>query len=165
MEKKIEALPSLSLEEFQEKKKQQRTKKKKTSQKLNTNSLPKRIAENQNGGELITANIEKSSDDIVNDYHDNTDKAHLVGSQKRKARKQSITRNASATVTKNSNEEPNQRKYIFKYNLINHFIDLLITNVIIELNKLIFIAWCASPDLEALACLAEIAAKRTKLTK
>ncbi|KAK0087061.1 hypothetical protein PV325_001842 [Microctonus aethiopoides] len=134
LEKKIEALPSLSLEEFQEKKKQQRTKKKKTSQKLNTNSLPKRTAENQNGGELNTTNTGKSSDDIVNDYPENTDKAHLVGSQKRKARKQSITRNASATVTKNSNEEPNQ-------------------------------PWCASPDLEALACLAEIAAKRTKLTK
>jgi len=26
-------------------------------------------------------------------------------------------------------------------------------------------AWCASPDLEALACLATVAANRTKLTK
>ncbi|CAD6222263.1 GSCOCG00000874001-RA-CDS [Cotesia congregata] len=135
LEKKIEALPSLSLEEFQEKKKQQRTKKKKLPQKLNTTSITKRTSVNQNKiGQLDSqANNRKETNEIIN-LHDETTNAHLVGSQKRKARKQSITRNTSATSSKNSTEEKNQ-------------------------------PWCASPDLEALACLAELAANRTKLTK
>ncbi|XP_008543276.1 myb-like protein F isoform X1 [Microplitis demolitor] len=134
LEKKIEALPSLSLEEFQEKKKQQRTKKKKLPQKLNTNSIAKRTLVNQNNnGQLDTSiNNRKEINDI--NSHEESNNAHLVGSQKRKARKQSITRNASAIVSKNSTQETNQ-------------------------------PWCASPDLEALACLAELAANRTKLTK
>ncbi|XP_043488194.1 putative transcription factor SOX-15 isoform X3 [Polistes fuscatus] len=113
LEKKIEALPSLSLEEFQEKKKLQRINKKKVLQKLNTNKW----------------------------CHEDGEKSHLVGSQKRKARKQSITRNAAATTTTTtitSNMPGNQ-----------------------EINK----TWCAPPDLEALACLAAVAANRTKLTK
>ncbi|XP_063977761.1 HMG box transcription factor BBX isoform X2 [Diachasmimorpha longicaudata] len=122
LEKKIQALPSLSWEEFQEKKKQQRTKKKKFHQKMHVNSA-KRGHTSQKDDQLHH----------LNDSHEETEKALLVGSQKRKARKQSITRNASATVSKDSSNK--------------------------EAGK----PW--SPDLEALACLAEVAAKRTKLTK
>lgn len=57
------------------------------------------------------ANDRKETNEIIN-LHDETTNAHLVGSQKRKARKQSITRNTSATSSKNSTEEKNQRKYI-----------------------------------------------------
>lgn len=85
LEKKIEALPSLSLEEFQEKKKQQRTKKKKIVQKLTLTSNNKRYQNNFNiNGQANSQNTEDA------------EKALLVGSQKRKARKQSITRNAAA---------------------------------------------------------------------
>ncbi|XP_034947318.1 LOW QUALITY PROTEIN: HMG box transcription factor BBX [Chelonus insularis] len=132
LEKKIEALPSLSLEEFQEKKKQQRTKKKKSSQKLNTNST-KRSLSNQSSQQKNTQNNRKMSTTADDSYEDSNNT--LVGSQKRKARKQSITRNTSATVSKNSLDQGANQP------------------------------WCASPDLEALACLAEIAANRTKLTK
>lgn len=86
LEKKIEALPSLSLEEFQEKKKQQRTKKKKIMQKLNVNASLRKHAAN------------KQSNDV-------SEKALLVGSQKRKARKQSITRNTGATSAAKGNED------------------------------------------------------------
>lgn len=102
LEKKIEALPSLSLEEFQEKKKQQRTKKKKIQQKLHVNSS-KRGHTSQN--------YEPMSQ--VNDSHEEAEKALLVGSQKRKARKQSITRNASATVSKDDDNEGGQCKNLF----------------------------------------------------
>ncbi|XP_015433428.1 PREDICTED: uncharacterized protein LOC107189414 isoform X2 [Dufourea novaeangliae] len=122
LEKKIEALPSLSLEEFQEKKKQQRTKKKKIVQKYKNNF-------NANGQANGSNNrTEHENEDI--------EKGLLVGSQKRKARKQSITRNAAAINDSTQIEAD-------------------------ESNK----SWCASPDLEALACLAAVAANRTKLTK
>lgn len=160
MEKKIEALPSLSLEEFQEKKKQQRTKKKKPSQKLNTNLISKRPPANQNSV-VNTLNNRKSPLEIL-DLHDEADKALLVGSQKRKARKQSITRNASATVSKNSAEETNQRKSKNIKLSINFFFHSIINFCVLFM---LILAWCASPDLEALACLAELAANRTKLTK
>ncbi|XP_076174256.1 bobby sox [Ptiloglossa arizonensis] len=125
LEKKIEALPSLSLEEFQEKKKQQRTKKKKIVQKLTLTSNNKRYQNNFNiNGQANSQNTEDA------------EKALLVGSQKRKARKQSITRNAAA---------------------ISDFKQIEIE----ESSE----SWCASPDLEALACLAAVAANRTKLTK
>ncbi|XP_003699744.1 bobby sox isoform X2 [Megachile rotundata] len=119
LEKKIEALPSLSLEEFQEKKKQQR-KKKKLAQKIT--ALNKRYQNNFN------KNGQANSED--------SEKALLVGSKKRKARKQSITRNAAAISDSKQAATG-------------------------ESNK----PWCASPDLEALACLAAVAANRTKLTK
>ncbi|XP_076640314.1 bobby sox isoform X1 [Colletes latitarsis] len=124
LEKKIEALPSLSLEEFQEKKKQQRTKKKKIVQKLTLALSNKKYQNNFNTNDQ--ANSQNTED---------AEKALLVGSQKRKARKQSITRNAAAISDfKQEIEESNE-------------------------------SWCASPDLEALACLAAVAANRTKLTK
>lgn len=96
LEKKIEALPSLSLEEFQEKKKQQRTKKKKIVQKLTTTSNNKKYLNNTNAnGQTNIQNSRK----ISQTERDNCEDAEklLVGSQKRKARKQSITRNAAAT--------------------------------------------------------------------
>ncbi|XP_035742909.1 HMG box transcription factor BBX-like isoform X6 [Vespa mandarinia] len=133
LEKKIEALPSLSLEEFQEKKKQQRINKKKVLQKLNTN---KWCHGNSNSGQNNRQN-NKNGLHTTNEIPEDGEKSLLVGSQKRKARKQSITRNAAATTT-TSNMSGNQ-----------------------ESNK----TWCASPDLEALACLAAVAANRTKLTK
>lgn len=104
LEKKIEALPSLSLEEFQEKKKQQRTKKKKIPQKLSSN-FTKRSHPSIGG---------KYMDDIF-DPQEEAEKALLVGSQKRKARKQSITRNAAATTSASKNghdQDANKRKYI-----------------------------------------------------
>ncbi|XP_011639001.1 HMG box transcription factor BBX isoform X3 [Pogonomyrmex barbatus] len=133
LEKKIEALPSLSLEEFQEKKKQQRTKKKKILQKFNS-SVNKKHQNNLSSGGQTSDQTQKVS--TINENCEELEKAHLVGSQKRKARKQSITRNAAAiNSTKHSeDQEPNK-------------------------------SWCASPDLEALACLATVAANRTKLTK
>ncbi|XP_076281286.1 bobby sox isoform X1 [Lasioglossum baleicum] len=132
LEKKIEALPSLSLEEFQEKKKQQRTKKKKIVQKLTSTSNNKKNQNNCNANGQ--ANVSNNQTD--RESTEESDKALLVGSQKRKARKQSITRNAAATSDSTQNEAD-------------------------ESNK----PWCASPDLEALACLATVAAYRTKLTK
>lgn len=97
LEKKIEALPSLSLEEFQEKKKQQR-KKKKLAQKI-TSAVNKRY---QNS---YAKNGQANSED--------SEKALLVGSQKRKARKQSITRNAAAMSESKqaADGESNKRKY------------------------------------------------------
>ncbi|XP_014207857.1 uncharacterized protein LOC106638961 [Copidosoma floridanum] len=123
LEEKIEALPSLSLEEFQAMKKQQQTKKKKITQKVG-GSL-KRLQYNSSAEE----NARKSN------QQKETDKAMLVGSQKRKARKNSITRNTvqGGSSTVNAEQEPK--------------------------------AWCTSPDLEALACLAAVAANRIKLTK
>ncbi|XP_070161066.1 transcription factor Sox-11 isoform X2 [Polyergus mexicanus] len=133
LEKKIEALPSLSLEEFQEKKKQQRTKKKKILQKFNS-SATKKHQNNPSSNDQMNGQTQRVS--TINENSEDSEKAHLVGSQKRKARKQTITRNAAAiNSTKNSDDQ--------------------------ESNK----SWCASPDLEALACLATVAANRTKLTK
>ncbi|XP_025266039.1 transcription factor Sox-11 isoform X1 [Camponotus floridanus] len=132
LEKKIEALPSLSLEEFQEKKKQQRTKKKKILQKFNS-STNKRHQNNLSSSDQMNGQTQKAS--TINESCEDSEKT-LVGSQKRKARKQTITRNAAAiNSTKHSEDQ--------------------------ESNK----SWCASPDLEALACLATVAANRTKLTK
>lgn len=110
MEKKIEALPSLSLEEFQEKKKQQRTKKKKILQKFNSSTNKKHqnnSANNQINGQNRRANTSESLEE--------SEKAHLVGSQKRKARKQNITRNAGAinSAKQSEDQEPNKCKYYF----------------------------------------------------
>lgn len=104
LEKKIEALPSLSLEEFQRKKKQQRINKKKILQKLNTN---KWCHVNFN-------NSQSNRQNNKNELHTTEDgeKSLLVGSQKRKARKQSITRNAAATTTSNmSGNQESKSKY------------------------------------------------------
>ncbi|KAL6444043.1 hypothetical protein ACFW04_001767 [Cataglyphis niger] len=134
LEKKIEALPSLSLEEFQEKKKQQRTKKKKILQKFNSSANKRHQNNNPSSNDQINGQTQRVS--TINENSEDSEKAHLVGSQKRKARKQTITRNAAAiNSTKHSDDQ--------------------------ESNK----SWCASPDLEALACLATVAANRTKLTK
>ncbi|XP_043288596.1 HMG box transcription factor BBX [Venturia canescens] len=131
LEKKIEALPELSLEEFQGKKKQQRTKKKKITQKISS-SVGKHNS-------LLQGHVSGDLPGTINEFidsHEDSDKSLLVGSQKRKARKQSITRNTAATsVSKNDKNQTDNKP------------------------------WCASPDLDALACLAEIAANRTKLTK
>ncbi|XP_031830475.1 bobby sox isoform X2 [Nomia melanderi] len=132
LEKKIEALPSLSLEEFQEKKKQQRTKKKKIVQKLTSTSNNKKQQNNSNAN----GQTNDPNNQIERETTEEVEKALLVGSKKRKARKQSITRNAAATSDSTQIETE-------------------------ESNK----SWCASPDLEALACLATVAANRTKLTK
>ncbi|XP_051161152.1 putative uncharacterized protein DDB_G0274435 [Leptopilina boulardi] len=135
LEKKIEALPSLSLEEFQEKKKQQRTKKKKILLKGNSNSSNKKNFDNlPSGNDSSNQNNQKHlrpSDELLKEEEKN-----LVGSQKRKARKQNITRNAALTTLSKQNNDQDPSK-----------------------------SWCASPDLEALACLATVAANRTKLTK
>ncbi|XP_011691764.1 PREDICTED: HMG box transcription factor BBX [Wasmannia auropunctata] len=133
LEKKIEALPSLSLEEFQEKKKQQRTKKKKILQKFNSSANKKHQSNSSSGGQT---NGQTQRVSTINESYEELEKAHLVGSQKRKARKQSITRNAAAINSTKHSEDQEQNK-----------------------------SWCASPDLEALACLATVAANRTKLTK
>ncbi|XP_032688647.1 HMG box transcription factor BBX isoform X1 [Odontomachus brunneus] len=133
LEKKIEALPSLSLEEFQEKKKQQRTKKKKILQKFNSTASRKH---QNNSSSNSQTNGQTRRAYTTNEGSEESEKALLVGSQKRKARKQTITRNAAAinSFTHSEDQEPNK-------------------------------SWCASPDLEALACLATVAANRTKLTK
>ncbi|KAG7199192.1 hypothetical protein KM043_018067 [Ampulex compressa] len=136
LEKKIEELPSLSLEEFQEKKKQQRTKKKKIVQKLTSASTNKR---HQNNIATEDTSDHQQNRDMAykeKDHPEDGEKAHLVGSQKRKARKQSITRNAAAMAGSKQSDDQGPNK-----------------------------SWCASPDLEALACLAAVAANRTKLTK
>ncbi|XP_033208934.1 HMG box transcription factor BBX [Belonocnema kinseyi] len=135
LEKKIEALPSLSLEEFQEKKKQQRTKKKKIFMKTNSSSGSKKghemFASGNSSNQSNRKNLRPSDEEPKEE-----EKNHLVGSQKRKARKQNITRNAALTSLPKHNEDQEPPK-----------------------------SWCASPDLEALACLATVAANRTKLTK
>lgn len=105
MEKKIEALPSLSLEEFQEKKKQQRTKKKKILQKFNSLANKK----HQNNSSNQTNNQTQRVNTISESYEE-SEKAHLVGSQKRKARKQSITRNAAAINSIKHSEDQEQDK-------------------------------------------------------
>lgn len=133
LEKKIEALPSLSLEEFQEKKKQQRTKKKKILQKFSSTASKKH---QNNPSSNTQANGQIRRVHTTNESSEELEKALLVGSQKRKARKQTITRNAAAINSSKHSEEQ-------------------------EPNK----SWCTSPDLEALACLATVAANRTKLTK
>ncbi|XP_023289824.1 transcription factor Sox-9-B isoform X2 [Orussus abietinus] len=135
LEKKIEALPSLSLEEFQEKKKQQRTKKK-TMQKQN--STASRRGQGDFLKQQATHEGKKSPQTgRLSEAQEEAERQLLVGSQKRKARKQSITRNAAASNASKRllDQEPNDK------------------------------TWCASPDLEALACLATVAANRTKLTK
>lgn len=118
MEKKIEALPSLSLEEFQEKKKQQRTKKKKILQKFNS-SANKRHQNNSSSSDQTNSQTQRTN--MANENNEDAEKAHLVGSQKRKARKQTITRNAAAiNSTKNSeDQESNKCKfYTISINLL-----------------------------------------------
>ncbi|XP_014229619.1 transcription factor Sox-11 isoform X1 [Trichogramma pretiosum] len=127
LEKKIEALPSLSLEEFQAMKKQQRTKKKKTTQRHSSSTKKRSDEASLSYGRVA---------DLKSNTQREAEKALVVGSQKRKARKQNITRNTMF------NKPP-------------------INNQIQSTNK----TWCESPDLEALACLATVAANRTKLTK
>jgi len=107
LEKKIEALPSLSLEEFQEKKKQQRTKKKKILQKFNSSANKKHQNNSSSGGQ---ANSQTQKVSTINESYEETEKAHLVGSQKRKARKQSITRNAAAINSTKHSEDQEQNK-------------------------------------------------------
>lgn len=109
LEKKIEALPSLSLEEFQEKKKQQRTKKKKIVQKLTSTSNNKKQQNNSNAN----GQTNDPNNQIEREITEEVEKALLVGSKKRKARKQSITRNAAATSdsTQIETEESNKCKY------------------------------------------------------
>lgn len=112
LEKKIEALPSLSLEEFQEKKKQQRTKKKKIVQKLTSTSNNKRHQNNFDSNDQANS---QNNTKISQTERENSEDAEklLVGSQKRKARKQSITRNAAAINDSKQIEieEPNKCKY------------------------------------------------------
>lgn len=103
LEKKIEALPSLSLEEFQEKKKQQRTKKKKILQKFNPSANKKHQNNSSSDGQTQRISTIKES-------YEESEKAHLVGSQKRKARKQSITRNAAAINSTKHAEDQEQNK-------------------------------------------------------
>lgn len=103
MEKKIEALPSLSLEEFQQKKKQQRSKKTKFVQKSHKN--------HSNVGRIDTKKVTT----VKNDFDE--DECMLVGSKKRKARKQNITRNAAlATAGESSGakgQNDNKRTFYF----------------------------------------------------
>jgi len=107
LEKKIEALPSLSLEEFQEKKKQQRTKKKKILQKVNS-STNKRHQNNPSSSGQTNSQTRRMN--VVNENSEESEKAHLVGSQKRKARKQSITRNAAAINSAKQSEDQEANK-------------------------------------------------------
>lgn len=109
MEKKIEALPSLSLEEFQEKKKQQRTKKKKILQKFNSTTSRKHQNNSSSNGQT---NGQTRRAYTTNEGSEESEKALLVGSQKRKARKQTITRNAAAinSFTHSEDQEPNKCK-------------------------------------------------------
>lgn len=100
LEKKIEALPSLSLEEFQAMKKQQRTKKKKILQKV--------------GGSSKKTNRDNSPGRKT-DMQKESEKALLVGSQKRKARKQSITRNTLTVDSPIINEEQEPNKGMLSY--------------------------------------------------
>lgn len=120
MEKKIEALPSLSLEEFQEKKKQQRTKKKKILQKFNSSTNKKHQNNNPSSNDQINGQTQRVS--TMNENSEDSEKAHLVGSQKRKARKQTITRNAAAiNSTKHSDDqESNKCKLYTIYNLFEN---------------------------------------------
>jgi len=108
LEKKIEALPSLSLEEFQEKKKQQRTKKKKILQKVNSSSTNKRHQNNPSSSGQTNSQTRRIN--AVNENSEESEKAHLVGSQKRKARKQSITRNAAAINSAKQSEDQEANK-------------------------------------------------------
>jgi len=130
LEKKIEALPSLSLEEFQEKKKQQRTKKKKILQKVNS-STNKRHQNNPSSSGQTNSQTRRTN--AANENSEESEKAHLVGSQKRKARKQSITRNAAAinSAKQSENQEANkcELRIISSDNL---------RNVLIRLDTFIF---------------------------
>lgn len=58
----------------------------------------------------------------TNEYYKESEKAHLVGSQKRKARKQSITRNAAAmNFSKQSeDQEPNKCKFIISFSFYHN---------------------------------------------
>lgn len=96
LEKKIEALPSLSLEEFQIMKKQQRTKKK---QKVG-NSTTKRLQREENS---LERNGRKESEKSIS----------LVGSQKRKARKNSITRNTLSSADTSNAEQGSKGNFCF----------------------------------------------------
>lgn len=106
LEKKIEALPSLSLEEFQEKKKQQRTKKKKILQKFNSVSN-KRHQNNLSSSDQMNGQTQRVS--TINESCEDSEKT-LVGSQKRKARKQTITRNAAAINSTKHSEDQESNK-------------------------------------------------------
>lgn len=108
LEKKIEALPSLSLEEFQAMKRQQRTKKKKILQKVGGGS--KRL-HHESSPEHFDGKM-----DIAKD----TDKALLIGSQKRKARKQSITRNTLLTDSMVDEQQgPSKSEYFTLFTMLN----------------------------------------------
>lgn len=76
LDEKIEALPSLSLEKFQQKKKENK------KRKFLRNRI---IVGNKN-------NITKSNNCRISECEDDTPKSSLTGSRKRKPRKQSITR-------------------------------------------------------------------------
>lgn len=107
LEKKIEALPSLSLEEFQEKKKQQRTKKKKILQKFNSTA-------NKRHQNNLSPNSQTAH--MANECSEESEKM-LVGSQKRKARKQTITRNAAAITSSKDSEDQEPNKCKLKINI------------------------------------------------
>lgn len=117
MEKKIEALPSLSLEEFQEKKKQQRTKKKKILQKFNSTANKRHQNNLSSSGQT---NGQTRRVHTISEGSEESEKI-LVGSQKRKARKQTITRNAAAINSSKDSEdrEPNKCKsQIISFNVL-----------------------------------------------
>lgn len=132
MEKKIEALPSLSLEEFQEKKKQQRTKKKKILQKFNSTVSRKQQNNSSSSGQT---NGQTRRAHTTNEGSEESERALLVGSQKRKARKQTITRNAAATnsFTHSEDQEPNKCKL-----QIILFAILILSNVCVDANFVTF---------------------------
>ena len=98
LEKKIEALPSLSLEEFQAMKKQQRTKKKKIVHKLGSSSKKHNDSSFQISSGITTRKTELLP----------------IGSQKRKARIQNITRNVlndTDSSLMNNEEEDNKGEF------------------------------------------------------
>lgn len=101
---KIEALPSLSLQEFQDRKKQQRLKKNKIIQKINDGSRKKL-------GQSSTS-FDRNATEAARKLQEEAERALLVGSQKRKARKQSITHNAAAGSSK-EDQDSSKREYFF----------------------------------------------------
>lgn len=143
MEKKIEALPSLSLEEFQEKKKQQRTKKKKILQKFNSTTNKKHQNNSSSSGQT---NGQTRRAHTSNEGSEESEKALLVGSQKRKARKQTITRNAAAinSFTHSEDQEPNKCK-LFPFNQINVIPFAILIPFTVDAN---FVTSCVTYDVE-----------------
>lgn len=95
-------------------------------QKLNTN---KWCHGNTNSGQS-NRQSNKNGLNTTNEIPEDGEKSLLVGSQKRKARKQSITRNAAATTTTTSNMSGNQESNKSKYDLIRiiSYIRCYITN-------------------------------------